>query len=53
MGKYKILVKDTVLDGEELKKGKTYELPWQIGSSYVANRWAEKVEQKEEVPPAE
>ena len=48
MDKYKILISDLVLDGIELKNESIYELPWQIGESYVTRGWAEKSEEPKE-----
>lgn len=53
--KYKILVDDLTIDGKVLKKDKPYELPWQIGESWVRCGWAEQVEEKarKDEPPKE
>lgn len=42
MGKYKIIVDGIKLDGLEIEKDCTVNLPWQIGDSYVVRGWAEK-----------
>jgi len=45
MKKVKILISGLNLDGKQLKKGSTEELPWQIAYNWAARGWVKLIEE--------